>query len=211
MSTLMWRTIVTVLLTTTLTFSVGFGQSTFGTILGTVRDQSGALIPGCMVTVENLGTSLRRAIVADERGSYNAPNLEPGTYRVRIEVPGFQVAEYTDIQLLARQTIRIDGALTVATLAETVIVTGEAAPVINTKHILFIVSGAFEKLPDIKTRRPEKRDPFQRLQSPGKSVSGVLMKTITVSIPIYRRHHIRNGKVRRGGNALARSSIHDTF
>src|SRR5439155_23373390 len=102
------RAILTIFWTTTLTLSVASGQSTFGTILGTVRDQSGALMPGCMVTVENLGTSLRRAIVADERGSYNAPNLEPGTYKVRIEVPGFQAAEYTDIQLLARQTIRID-------------------------------------------------------------------------------------------------------
>src|SRR5438876_2034924 len=72
-------------------------------------------------------------MVADEAGSYTAPNLEPGTYRVRIEVAGFQVAEFTDIQLPARQTIRIDGVMKVATQAEAVNVTTEAAPVINTE------------------------------------------------------------------------------
>src|SRR5881296_2886805 len=118
---------------TTLTLSVAHGQSTFGTILGTVRDQSGAVIAGCVVTVEKTGTSLRRAMVADEAGSYTAPNLEPGAYKVKMEMPGFQVAEYTNIQLLARQTIRIDGQMTVATQAETVSVTADAAPVITTE------------------------------------------------------------------------------
>jgi hypothetical protein len=112
---------------------ITFGQSTFGTILGTVRDQSGALMPGCVVTVDNVGTSLRRSTLADESGSYTAPNLEPGTYKVKMEMPGFRVAEYTNIQLLARQTIRIDGQMMVASQAETVSVTAEAAPVINTE------------------------------------------------------------------------------
>ena len=78
-------------------------------------------------------TSLRRSSVADESGSYTLPNLEPGSYKVKIELPGFQVAEYPNIQLLARQTIRIDGQLMVATQAETVNVTAEAAPVITTE------------------------------------------------------------------------------
>src|SRR5882672_3374177 len=112
---------------------VTFGQSTFGTILGTVHDQSGALMPGCVVTVENIGTSARRATAANETGSYLAPNLEPGIYKVKMEMPGFQVAEYTNVQLQARQTIRIDGQMIVASQVETVSVTAEAAPVINTE------------------------------------------------------------------------------
>src|SRR5438093_6489760 len=118
---------------TTVTLSVAYGQSTFGTILGTVRDQSVAVIAGCVVTVENTGTALRRAMVADEAGSYTAPNLEPGAYKVKMEMSGFQVAEYPNIQLLARQSIRIDGQLTVATQAETVNVMAEASPVITTE------------------------------------------------------------------------------
>src|SRR5881397_1346776 len=127
------RAVLTVLSIMMLIGGVAFGQSTFGTILGTVRDQSGAIMPGCVVTVENTGTSLRRSLLADETGSYTAPNLEPGTYKVRMEMPGFQVAEYTGIQLLARQTVRIDGAMAVATQAETVSVTADAAPVITTE------------------------------------------------------------------------------
>ena len=115
--------------------SVGFvlSQSTYGTIVGTVRDQSGALIPGCIVTVENTDTSVRRSAVADDAGSYVAPNLEPGTYKVKMEMPGFQVVEYANVQLMARQTIRIDGQISVASQVESVNVTTEAAPVINTE------------------------------------------------------------------------------
>src|ERR1700746_691802 len=99
MGNLLWRAGWVVLLIATVTGSVALGQSTFGTILGTVHDQSGAVMPGCAVNVENVGTSLRRSALTDESGSYIAPNLEPGVYRVKIELPGFQVAEYTSIQL----------------------------------------------------------------------------------------------------------------
>jgi hypothetical protein len=127
------RTALSICVITSATLNVWAAQSTFGTILGTVRDQSGAILPGSVVTVENAATSTRRSTLTDEAGSYVAPNLEPGTYLVRIELPGFQPAEYTQVQLLARQTIRIDGQLRVATQAETVSVTAEAAPVINTE------------------------------------------------------------------------------
>src|SRR5262245_4718470 len=83
------------------------GQSTFGTILGTVHDSSGALIPGCAISIENVGTSSRRSALTDENGSYTMPNLEPGTYKVTMSLTGFQVAEFTAIQLQARQTVRI--------------------------------------------------------------------------------------------------------
>src|SRR6266850_1690032 len=116
------RIALTILAIATLTLSASGAliQSTFGTILGTVRDPSGALVPGCVITIENLGTSSRRSTVADDAGSYMAPNLEPGAYKVTMMLPGFQVAEFTNIQLLARQTIRIDGQMTVATRSETV-------------------------------------------------------------------------------------------
>jgi hypothetical protein len=113
---------------------VSLAQSTFGTIVGTVKDSSGALMPSIAVTVENTGTSARRSAVADESGSYSFPNLEPGTYKVTMAAPGFQVAEYTNIQLLARQTIRIDGQMTVATQTDSVnVVADAAAPVIATE------------------------------------------------------------------------------
>lgn len=121
--------------------AVGMGlalsQSTFGTIVGTVHDSSGALMPGCVITVENVGTSFRRMTMADESAAYVFPNLEPGVYKVTIMAPGFQVAEYTKIQLLARQTVRIDGQMSVATQTETVSVVADAvAPVITTESLI---------------------------------------------------------------------------
>src|SRR5947207_1734120 len=85
------RAVLTSVLIMILMHGIAFGQSTFGTILGAVRDQSGAVMPGCAVTIENVGTSLRRSAITDDTGSYAAPNLEPGAYKVRIELPGFQV------------------------------------------------------------------------------------------------------------------------
>lgn len=133
MMNLVWRAGWVVLLIAMATTSAAFGQSTFGTILGTVHDTSGAVMPGCVVTVENAGTSLKRSTLTDETGSYTAQNLEPGTYTVTIELPGFQVTKFTSISLTARQTIRVDGTMKVASQTETVSVTAEVAPVINTE------------------------------------------------------------------------------
>jgi hypothetical protein len=111
--------------------ATAFGQSTFASVLGTVHDASGAVVAGCAVTVENTGTSARRSITTDQRGNYTVENLEPGTYTVSMQAPGFQVANYS-ITLEARQTARIDGQMSLAAQAQSVNVTGEAAPVINT-------------------------------------------------------------------------------
>jgi hypothetical protein len=110
-----------------------FAQSTFGTIVGTVKDATGALMPGVVITVENIGTSVIRSTMADENASYSFLNLEPGTYKVTMMAPGFQLAEYTNISLLARQTIRIDGTMAIATQTETVSVVADAAPAIATE------------------------------------------------------------------------------
>jgi len=107
-------------------------QSTFASILGSVRDTSGAIVSNCVISVENTGTAVKRTTVTDQTGAYEIPNLEPGAYKVSMESPGFQVAQYT-IELLARQTARIDGQMTIASQTESVNVTAEAAPVINTE------------------------------------------------------------------------------
>jgi hypothetical protein len=120
--------IVCVVLILTFGAIASFAQSTFGTIVGTVKDATGALMPGVVITIENIGTSVTRSTMADENASYSFQNLEPGTYKLTMMAPGFQVAEYTSIQLLARQTIRIDGLLAVATQAESVSVVSDAAP-----------------------------------------------------------------------------------
>ena len=86
-----WRAELVFALIGVLTHVAALAQSTFGTILRTVLDESAAVMPGCVVTVENVGTSSRRSMLTDETGSYTAQNLEPGTYRIKIEFPGLRL------------------------------------------------------------------------------------------------------------------------
>ncbi len=106
-------------------------QSTFGSILGTVRDPSGAVVAQSKITVQNVGTDSSRATVTDSAGGYSVPNLEPGTYKITIEAAGFQQFIY-QTELTARQTARIDGQMALAGTIQQVNVEADAN-VINTE------------------------------------------------------------------------------
>ena len=109
-----------------------FGQSTFGSFVGTVRDPSNAVVPKCVVTLENTGTSAVRRVVTDKDGNYVLVNVEPGNYRVVMEAPGFQELIASDLELRARQTVRVDGSLVVAGQAQSVRVEATAEAAIST-------------------------------------------------------------------------------
>src|SRR5262245_60224608 len=65
------------------------GQTTFGSITGTVADPSGAVVPDAGVTVTNDGTGNTRKVTSSSGGSFNVPNLDLGTYRLSISAAGF--------------------------------------------------------------------------------------------------------------------------
>src|SRR3954447_6176532 len=78
--------------------SVAFAQTgggTFGTILGTVNDETGAVVPKVTVTVTNEKTGISRTASTNEEGSYQVPALLPGTYRVEVETSGFKKYQQT--------------------------------------------------------------------------------------------------------------------
>ena len=112
---------------------IGLAQSTFGQFVGTLRDPSGAVIPACVITVKNLGTSATRSTLADETGSYTLVNLEPGDYEITMEAIGFQTVTRKNLQLLARQTVRVDGVMPLSSQAQTVEVKAEAVAPIATE------------------------------------------------------------------------------
>ena len=111
---------------------VMFAQSTFASLVGEVRDPSGSTVALAAVNAENTGTALRRSTLTDQSGNYTLPNLEPGQYKVTVTAPGFQIGAYK-IELLARQTVRIDAQLLLASQAETVNVMAESVPVVNSE------------------------------------------------------------------------------
>lgn len=107
-------------------------QSFRGTIVGTVKDPSGAVLPGVDVTVTNAGTRVARAVVTNEAGDYAVPLLPPGTYSVTAALSGFKTEVRSGITLQVDQVARVDMTLQVGEVSETVEVIGDA-PLINTE------------------------------------------------------------------------------
>jgi len=107
-------------------------QSTFATLTGTVLDSSGAVLPGVTITVTNTRTRSARTVVTDSVGNYLLPNLDAGEYRIVTALSGF-AEQARQIELLARQTVRIDLQLQIAGTREQVQVVG-TSPVIETER-----------------------------------------------------------------------------
>src|SRR5918994_66568 len=102
-----------------------------GTLTGTVRDESGAVLPG--VTVEASSPALIekvRSAVTDSAGQYRIPSLNPGTYSLTFRLQGFTTFRQDGIELSGTATLTIPAQLRVGTLAETITVTGET-PVVD--------------------------------------------------------------------------------
>jgi len=120
----MWRAAAFVFLSATC--SVVFAQST-AQLSGTVRDQSGAVLPGVEVTATQTATGLIRSVVTNETGSYVLPNLPVGPYRLDATLPGFRSFSQTGIVLQVDANPVINIALEVGQIAETVEVQADAA------------------------------------------------------------------------------------
>jgi len=106
-------------------------QGNFGRIFGTVTDSTGAVLPGAQISIIDKDRGLARSLVSDEVGVYNAPNLIPGTYTVRVELPGFKVLDRENVVVAVGGEIRVDVAIQPGAAAETVTV-NEAIPLIDT-------------------------------------------------------------------------------
>src|SRR3990172_5045274 len=101
-------------------------QGTTGAILGTVKDQSEAVLPGAAVTIRNVETGNVRRIVTGARGEYQVPNLAVGNYEVQVELAGFQTSVRQGVTLTLGREAVVDFTLQVGNVAERVTVTGEA-------------------------------------------------------------------------------------
>ncbi|HEY2379988.1 MAG TPA: carboxypeptidase-like regulatory domain-containing protein, partial [Terriglobia bacterium] len=95
----------------------GFGQSINASVGGTVSDPSKALIPGVSVSATNTGTGIVNTTVTNESGAYQFPALQPGTYKLSAELPGFQTQAFTDVQLGGAQQVTLNFTMQVAAAA----------------------------------------------------------------------------------------------
>ncbi len=130
---LVLRTVVTaclILATIAGSSQVAAGQGS-ASIIGQVTDESGAVLPGVTVTAASPSLQLRElAVVTDERGEYRLTPLPIGTYDVNYSLDGFRSVRREGIRLTVDFAARIDIALKVGSLAETITVSG-AAPIVD--------------------------------------------------------------------------------
>jgi len=102
-----------------------------GTIIGTVTDPSGAVVPKAHLTVRNQETNAQREVLTNDDGDYSVPLLPPGFYEVTVELTGFRRSVYRDVRLDVDQTARADFALQIGRPTDVVVVT-EAPPLVQT-------------------------------------------------------------------------------
>ena len=121
--------VVTLLLTIPLAVS---GQITTATIVGTVTDPGGAIVPGAQVTARNADTGLTRTVASNDEGSYRIEFLPVGKYSVEVTLTGFKKALVSDIVLQINDTVRVDVALNVGQVSETVTISDMSTTTVNT-------------------------------------------------------------------------------
>jgi len=108
-----------------------FAQGSSGRILGTVTDPSGAVIAGAKVSVIDTQRGLTRALTTDQSGEYNAPNLIPGVYTVRVEASGFQTLNRENVEIEVGKEVRVDLTPRPGQQSQSVTIT-ESIPLVDT-------------------------------------------------------------------------------
>src|SRR5262244_1291605 len=118
--------VVIALFVSTMISATSWAQST-ATISGSVKDMTGAVLPGVEVKVTQTETSVARTTVTNETGSYVLPNLPLGPYRLEAALPGFRTFVQTGITLQVGSSPTLDVVLQVGQVSEQVEVEANAA------------------------------------------------------------------------------------
>jgi hypothetical protein len=130
-----------------------WAQGQTGTIAGTVKDATGAVLPG--VTVEVASPALIEKVrtgVTDGEGAYKIINLRPGTYSVTFTLTGFSTVKREGIELTSAFTSNVNADMKVGTVAETITVTGES-PIVDTQNVVQKQTSSREVMDALPTDR----------------------------------------------------------
>jgi hypothetical protein len=120
----------------------GFGQER-AVLTGTVTDPTGAVMPSVKITITNGGTGVARTVETNASGAYLAPELVPGTYEIKAENPGFKTYSRTGIVLNVNDRVRVDIAMQVGEVTQSVNVSAEAVLVqTESGEVSDLISGA---------------------------------------------------------------------
>ena len=169
--------------TTTLALSLicllcaALAQTTTSALTGSVKDSTGALVPGANVRVINEASGVALPAVTNQAGLYRIAGLIPGSYRIEVETPGFEKLIRTGVTVQISETLQVDLTLQVGSVQETVNVTG-ATPVLSTES-----SGVDQ----LVARQMMDRMPLPNRTSTAliALVPGATIQDVTGSIPIF--------------------------
>ncbi len=106
-------------------------QAVTATLVGTVTDNTGAIVPGATVTIVETATAITRSGTSNGSGNYTFPNLTPGYYSVTVTAPHFKKESRPGVDVAVNTTTRVDISLQPGSVTETVTVTG-APPIMQT-------------------------------------------------------------------------------
>jgi hypothetical protein len=110
-----------------------WAQSTFGSIVGTVQDATGAPMPEVSLAIGNLDENTERTLISDDKGGFQVSNLQPGAYEVSASKSGFAGAKTSRPTLDARQQSQVDLKMEVA-ISSTSVEVSDAAAIVNTEN-----------------------------------------------------------------------------
>ena len=111
--------------------SITFGQAVYGSIVGTVRDTSGASVPNAKVTVLDVAKGVAHGTTTNDTGNYSQTHLIVGVYEVRVEAPSFETFVQRNVTVEVDSTTQVNAQLVVGKVGEVVNVTAEA-PLLKT-------------------------------------------------------------------------------
>src|SRR5215510_10420346 len=117
--------LLAVLLTVGLTPSLAGAQVLYGSLVGNVTDQNGAVVSGATITIINKGTSQTREAVTSESGEYSISNILPGDYDVKVTKQGFSTFTQTNLKITANNLTRVEVQIKVGNVADVVSVTAD--------------------------------------------------------------------------------------
>jgi len=138
--------------TGTSAFAQGGGASSTGTIQGRITDAQGAVLPGVTVTATSPALLGQQTTVTSETGNYRFPAVPPGAYALSYELAGFNTVKRDGIQITLGFTAQVNVELALATVQETVTVSG-ASPVIDTSATRIQQNFKLEQLQSIPNGR----------------------------------------------------------
>jgi hypothetical protein len=145
-------------------------QLATGNITGTVQDEQGGVLPGVTITLQ--GTDRTNSTATDDAGKFRFLNLPPGFYKITTSLQGFRTVVRDTVEVRVGQNVDLPVSLRVATVEETITVTGES-PIVDNKQMGTATNFTAAELEKI----PNSRDPWALLRT----VPGVVMDRVNIA------------------------------